>query len=246
MSQELVLGNLEKELKIFGLSEYEAMAYIALLKLGTANINEIALKSKVPRTRLYDVLLTLETKGWVKHFETRPLVYYPMDPSVVMNNEWEKIKTKRKLIVKALNDIYRGKEAQFVQIEGRNMIETALKEIMILTEKYLFVDIGLILYFGFSIFDDQFVEIVNSNIPLYILVSPEIMAEGKDMVDRARTYTNKIVIWEGNLKLIFNEISFGIFLEGNEYSVLHIYRDKLMCRFLYESFLTKSKIADIF
>ncbi len=47
----------------FGLSEYEAMVYIASLSLGPATVNEIAKNSGVKRTTVYPVIEGLKRKG---------------------------------------------------------------------------------------------------------------------------------------------------------------------------------------
>lgn len=47
----------------FGLSEYEAMVYLASLSLGPATVNEIAKRSGVKRTTVYPVIESLKNKG---------------------------------------------------------------------------------------------------------------------------------------------------------------------------------------
>jgi HTH-type transcriptional regulator, sugar sensing transcriptional regulator len=47
----------------FGLSEYEAMVYLASLSLGSATVNQIAKQSGVKRTTVYPVIEGLKHKG---------------------------------------------------------------------------------------------------------------------------------------------------------------------------------------
>ena len=47
----------------FGLSQYEARAYVALLAEGTATAGELAYRAEIPRTKVYPVMLRLEKKG---------------------------------------------------------------------------------------------------------------------------------------------------------------------------------------
>ena len=53
----------EKILREIGLSQNEARVYEALLQLGGASVQEIAIKSKVHRRNVYDSLSKLMEKG---------------------------------------------------------------------------------------------------------------------------------------------------------------------------------------
>ena len=65
MGTEALVETLESA----GLSPYEAQAYVALLDLGTASATDIADASDVPAPRIYDVLQSLEDRGYVETFE---------------------------------------------------------------------------------------------------------------------------------------------------------------------------------
>ncbi|MEM3798771.1 MAG: helix-turn-helix domain-containing protein, partial [Thermoprotei archaeon] len=51
--------------KFFGLNQYEARAYVALLKK-PMSAGEISVGAKIPKPRVYDVVRSLEAKGFVK------------------------------------------------------------------------------------------------------------------------------------------------------------------------------------
>lgn len=53
-------------LQDFGLKEYEARSFIALTQLPTGTAKEISEISEVPRTRVYDAIRVLESKGLVE------------------------------------------------------------------------------------------------------------------------------------------------------------------------------------
>ncbi|MHC1589532.1 MAG: TrmB family transcriptional regulator [Candidatus Hecatellaceae archaeon] len=74
---------LENFLKRLGLTEYEAKAYLALLKLGSADAKTLAEASGVPRTRIYDVIHRLERHSLVQRkSRERPAPYTPTPPEV--------------------------------------------------------------------------------------------------------------------------------------------------------------------
>lgn len=56
-------GELAAGLAEFGLGQYEARAYVALLTGGTATAGELAYRAEIPRTKVYPVMTRLERKG---------------------------------------------------------------------------------------------------------------------------------------------------------------------------------------
>ena len=58
------------KLQKFGLNQYEAKAYVALLSIGTANAYSISKVSGIPRSRIYDILESITNRGVVMVEET--------------------------------------------------------------------------------------------------------------------------------------------------------------------------------
>ncbi|MGB0005215.1 MAG: helix-turn-helix domain-containing protein [Nitrososphaeraceae archaeon] len=71
-----IIGNLEE----FGLSKYEARAYITLVEKGTLGASEIAYYSHLPRTKIYTTLKKLEKKGLSTITERKPLTASAVPP----------------------------------------------------------------------------------------------------------------------------------------------------------------------
>lgn len=71
--------NLKKDMiesfRIFGLNRYEALAYLHIAKLGVATAKEISRATAVPYSRVYDVLESLEKKGWIYSESSKPRKY---------------------------------------------------------------------------------------------------------------------------------------------------------------------------
>ncbi|MBC7119529.1 MAG: helix-turn-helix domain-containing protein [Methanobacteriaceae archaeon] len=55
------------------MTEYESNTYITLNSLISAAATEISQKSKVPRSRIYDILRSLESKGFIEIEKGKPL-----------------------------------------------------------------------------------------------------------------------------------------------------------------------------
>jgi len=67
-----------------GLNSYEAQVWAALLSRGISAAGELADISKVPRSRCYDVLETLEKKGFVFTKIGKPIKYIAVPPEDVL------------------------------------------------------------------------------------------------------------------------------------------------------------------
>jgi sugar-specific transcriptional regulator TrmB len=71
-------------LQQLGLKEYEAKSFVALARRESATAKEISEDSEVPRTRVYDAIRVLESKGLVEIQHSSPKVFraVPIDEAV--------------------------------------------------------------------------------------------------------------------------------------------------------------------
>jgi sugar-specific transcriptional regulator TrmB len=72
-----------EKLKRVGLTEYEAKAYLALLNAHLSTATQVSEKSGVPRTKIYAILESLETKGWITILSGVPLLFKAVTPAKV-------------------------------------------------------------------------------------------------------------------------------------------------------------------
>ncbi len=70
-------------LKEFGLTDYETRAFVDLIISGKSNAKEISSRTNIPYSRIYDVLVNLESLGWVKVLSGRPMEYAAERPSLI-------------------------------------------------------------------------------------------------------------------------------------------------------------------
>ncbi len=78
--------DLTKKVKYhFGLNIYESKVWLALLSKGIANVGDIAEMSGVPRSRVYDVLESLEKKGFAIAKLGKPVKFIAVKPAVVLD-----------------------------------------------------------------------------------------------------------------------------------------------------------------
>ena len=71
----------KKSLEKVGLTSYEIRAYTTLIKDGESNASEISQNSGVPYSKIYEILGTLEEKGWIGSDGSRPTKYFAKAPS---------------------------------------------------------------------------------------------------------------------------------------------------------------------
>ena len=75
---------LKKLRSSFDLNEYEVKIWTALLSRGISSAGELSEISNVPRSRSYDVLETLEKKGFVMMKLGKPIKYMAIKPEEVV------------------------------------------------------------------------------------------------------------------------------------------------------------------
>jgi sugar-specific transcriptional regulator TrmB len=69
-----------ENLKVFGLSDYEAKAWVALATVGTGSVTEVSQLCDVPRSNLYSVLEKLAQKGLADIQTGRPVLFKAVEP----------------------------------------------------------------------------------------------------------------------------------------------------------------------
>jgi len=99
----------------FNLNIYETKVWLALLGKGTASAGEIATISGVPRSRTYDVLESLEKKGFAVVKIGKPIKYLGIKPRMVLERMKNEIRAQADEKISILSKI---KEAdEFMQLE---------------------------------------------------------------------------------------------------------------------------------
>src|SRR3990170_3513235 len=69
----------------FSLSLYEVKIWTALLSRGVSTAGELSDIANVPRSRAYDVLETLEKKGFILRKLGKPITYVAVPPEQVVD-----------------------------------------------------------------------------------------------------------------------------------------------------------------
>ena len=99
-------------LKGIGLTMYEAQAYVTLTSLISTTATEIAEKSGIPRSKIYDVLNGLAEKNFIEIEDGRPQTYNVKSPVEVLNREKERIDSEIDDAITRLTNIYENGMSQ--------------------------------------------------------------------------------------------------------------------------------------
>ena len=95
----------------FDLNIYETKVWLALLGKGSASAGEIASISGVPRSRTYDVLESLEKKGFAIVKIGKPVKYLGVKPKMVLEKLKNNVRKKAEDKIYSLSNV---KETAFL------------------------------------------------------------------------------------------------------------------------------------
>ncbi|MGY5149723.1 MAG: TrmB family transcriptional regulator [Candidatus Nitrosopumilus sp. bin_68KS] len=168
-------------LEEFGLSKYEAQAYVALISKGTISASELAYYSEIPRTKIYPTLLKLENKKLAIISKSKPIMCTAIAPEDafdgIIHEQINKVNAMNSLVsnLKKASEESRktrgSEEKRYFHISANNvltqlqtMIEGSKSSIKIMTDQWGF---GLL-----AECKEQLVSVTRRNLDVKILVSP--------------------------------------------------------------------------
>jgi len=90
---------------IFDLNQYEVAIWVHLISKGVSTAGELSDLSNVPRSRAYDVLESLEKKGFVVIKIGKPIQYIAVPPAEVVNRVQKRVMIEAEERVKRLENL---------------------------------------------------------------------------------------------------------------------------------------------
>ena len=116
------------KIKDFGLNSYEAKLWTALLSRGIATAGELSDISNVPRSRSYDVLESLERKGFIVMKLGKPIKYIAVPPEEVLERVKKgilEIATNQTKVLENLKKSEVLSELDLLHKQGLDLVEPA-------------------------------------------------------------------------------------------------------------------------
>jgi sugar-specific transcriptional regulator TrmB len=141
----------------FDLNLYETKVWLALLSKGVASVGEVAAISRVPRSRTYDVLESLEKKGFAIIRMGKPVKYLGVKPHMILERMKEDVRKTAEDRVKdlsklkdtdeflKLDELYKEglnpvkKEELSASLRGKMNISNFLKEVIKNAQKEIII-----------------------------------------------------------------------------------------------------------
>ncbi|HLC39395.1 MAG TPA: helix-turn-helix domain-containing protein [archaeon] len=118
------INEIIETLREFGLSEYEAKTYSTLVFLGPSKAGEVSRESRVPQSKIYDILDMLTNRQLVEVLEGRPKEFKAVDPEVALENLVRNEEKKVKVLRAKASDV----KKVFKKVNG-NSSETTIEGI---------------------------------------------------------------------------------------------------------------------
>ncbi|MEM4494566.1 MAG: helix-turn-helix domain-containing protein [Candidatus Caldarchaeum sp.] len=150
MSDEQVFPvseRVRRSLQELGLTDYEIRAYVALVEHGPMTASEISDLKMIPYSKIYEVLGSLEEKGFIEAQAGRPARYVPKPPDTAVENLVKNIERNvRQLseaVVRELMPVYekRGvrEKPDIWILRGSESIAEKIREVVLRCEAELLV-----------------------------------------------------------------------------------------------------------
>ena len=134
-------------MKEFGLTEYEAKAYVSLVESGAVAASELSRIASIPYSKIYEIIGNLERKGWVELEQGRPTKYYAKAPSTALESSRVRfettIRTSEADALQELQPLYEKKGVQEKPdiwiVRGQDNILDKIRETLGRTRRELMV-----------------------------------------------------------------------------------------------------------
>ncbi|MGI9565421.1 MAG: TrmB family transcriptional regulator [Nitrosopumilus sp.] len=173
--------SLTVSLEEFGLSQYEAQAYVALIAKGTISASELAYYSEIPRTKIYPTLLKLENKKLAIISKSKPIMCTAIAPEDafdgIIHEQINKVNAMNTLVsnLKKASEESRksrgSEEKRYFHISANSvvdqlqtMIEGSKASIKIITDQW---GLGLL-----AECKEQLLSVLRRNLDVKVLVTP--------------------------------------------------------------------------
>jgi sugar-specific transcriptional regulator TrmB len=196
----IVKNELVKRVKdYFDLNIYETKVWLALLTKGISSAGEIAELSGVPRSRTYDVLESLEKRGFTIEKIGKPVKYIAVKPASIIEKLKNNVLTNAEERVQILNKLKGSPEYEEIEalhnsgleplknqnvsssIKGRSNLYVQMREIIETTEDSLdMATSSFELNSKLNMFSELFSKIKKRNAKIQIII-PDSEEEAKKL-----------------------------------------------------------------
>jgi len=136
MSGDQVQEEAVAELQQFGLKEYEAKCFVGLTRLDTGTAKTLGQITDVPRTRVYDAVRVLESKGLVEIHHSSPRQFRAVSLEEAMATLRDQYETRLERVeaslesLDAVDSAEQGPDQEVWSITGATAIDNRLTDLL--------------------------------------------------------------------------------------------------------------------
>lgn len=254
-------------LEEFGLSNYEARAYVTLIAKGTISASELAYYSELPRTKVYPILLKLEKKKLAIISKSKPRMCTAIAPvdafDDIIQEQINKVNAMNTLVTNlkkmsedskksrgAVEKRYFDLSANAVLSQLRTMVEGSKSRIHIMVDQW---GLGLL-----AECKDQMLTVLRRDLEVKIIIPPSLLGSEsiKAIPDGAKIKISDIIqncfiFDETELMLIDSNNGKGAIFSSteilgvNQMKVFsHVWKNSMKIDSLYD--MTKSEAQEVY
>lgn len=254
-------------LEEFGLSNYEARAYVTLVAKGTISASELAYYSELPRTKVYPILLKLEKKKLAIISKSKPRMCTAIAPvdafDDIIQEQINKVNAMNTLVTNlkkmsedskksrgAVEKRYFDLSANAVLNQLRTMVEGSKSRIYIMVDQW---GLGLL-----AECKDQMLTVLRRDLEVKIIIPPSLLGSEsiKAIPDGAKIRISDIIqncfiFDETELMLIDSNNGKGAIFSSteilgvNQMKVFsHVWKNSMKIDSLYD--MTKSEAQEVY
>jgi HTH-type transcriptional regulator, sugar sensing transcriptional regulator len=206
-----LIGNLEE----FGLSQYEARAYLTMIGKGSLSASEIAYYSHLPRTKIYLTLKKLEKKGLSVISQQKPLICSAINPTeafeeIVIIQE-QKLRNMKRVVEKLQKINYESNSLKGLE-EKRYFIldpKSTLQKLSILVENSRTSIYAILDVWGLRLISEctsSLIKAITKGVKLQFLISNQCIGSeylsylpDEIMIKIGNVFSNIIILDSGNI-----------------------------------------------
>ncbi|MHA2426817.1 MAG: TrmB family transcriptional regulator [Candidatus Hermodarchaeia archaeon] len=172
-------------LRNLGLSSYEARVYISLVRNGALTASEVSSQSRIPFSRVYDVLAALDRGGWITIEQGRPKRYVPKSPretaKAAVLSAQDRLAEWEHRVIENLQPLFDEKtkiSAPEVHIlHGSNNVRAKLNVALGQAERNVLLSWGIISEEDIEFISPTLLHLRDRGVKIQILVSEQTLSE---------------------------------------------------------------------
>ena len=241
-------------LKPLGLSDYEIRVYLTLIEIGPTNYRILVKASNVPTGKIYQVLSTLESKGFIEVVPGKPKLFRATEPKKAFRRRLRQIEDDYLDLEHRIREGLKNLELEYSQrydntqgtvtevIVGSNAFENVIKENLLRAEDEVLISSSELvsrLHLEEAIKDLQLKGVRINAISLGLPTAYSGISDGRSDELVGLGVNNQVSESVPSKYIMVDNKSVSLILDSYEQETCVQIQSPALCRVLRESFIQK-------